>query len=199
MTIRYRAGLVGDSHEIAQLACIAGDGLYEFLFDDLVPLMRAADVLTAGVAREDSPISYRNCRVATAGGVIVGAANVFPADLLRNEGYAIVPSDRIEHIRAMLELQDRGSMFLNTLAVSEAHRGCGIGACLLGWAVTRARETGFDRLSLHVWADNAGALRFYEARGFVRLGTAAVAAHPRLRHAGGSILMRQVIPGGALA
>jgi GNAT superfamily N-acetyltransferase len=106
--------------------------------------MKAADFLAAGVASEDLPISYRNCCVATASETIVGSANVFPTDALKNEDYAFVPSDRIDHIRSMLELQDWGSMFLNSLAVSEAHRGSGIGIRLLGWARTRAREAGFD-------------------------------------------------------
>jgi ribosomal protein S18 acetylase RimI-like enzyme len=159
--------------------------------------MKAVDFLAAGVASEDLPISYRNCCVATASETIVGSANVFPTDALKNEDYAFVPSDRIDHIRSMLELQDWGSMFLNTLAVSEAHRGSGIGIRLLGWARTRAREAGFDRLSLHVWADNTSALRFYEAQGFVRQGVAKVPTHPRLPRKGGSILMRQIISAGA--
>ena len=195
ITIQCRAARIADSREIAQLACVAGLGLYEFLFDDLIPLMKAADFLAAGVASEDSPISYRNCCVATVRDTIVGSANVFPTDALKNEDYAVVPSDRIDHIRSMLELQDWGSMFLNSLAVSEAHRGAGIGIRLLGWARTRAREAGFDRLSLHVWADNTSALRFYEAHGFVRQGIATVPTHPRLPRKGGSILMRQIISG----
>jgi ribosomal protein S18 acetylase RimI-like enzyme len=79
------------------------------------------------------------------------------------------------------------------LAVSEQYRGHGIGARLLDWAHGRAKAAGFDRLSLHVWADNVTTLRFYKARGFVEIGVAAIATHPRLMHEGGSILMRHTI------
>ena len=189
--IEYRAARFGDSLDIARFLCMAGGGLYEFLFDDIVPIMTATEFLAAGVAGEDSPVSHRNCHVAVdaVSGRIVGAANVFPADLLNRETYPLVPPDRQQHIRAMLQLQDRGSMFLNALAVDESCRGAGVGVRLLGWAQARAQDGGFDRLSLHVWADNLAAREFYRRRGFVDVAVADVAPHARLAHRGGSVLM----------
>jgi ribosomal protein S18 acetylase RimI-like enzyme len=105
----------------------------------------------------------------------------------------LLGSERHNHIRPMLELHDWGSMFLNSLAVSDAHRGWGIGATLLRWAEARTAEAGHDRLSLHVWADNIPALNFYEARHFVQVGIARIPSHPRLPHIGGSILMHHAI------
>jgi ribosomal protein S18 acetylase RimI-like enzyme len=54
-------------------------------------------------------------------------------------------------------------------------------------------EAGYNRLSLHVWADNIPAVNFYEARRFVQIGLAKISSHPRLPHNGGSILMRHTI------
>jgi ribosomal protein S18 acetylase RimI-like enzyme len=189
--IDYRGAQLTDSLEIARFLCVAGDGLYEFLFDGVVPFMTAAEFLAAGVAGEDSPISYRNCFVAVdaASGRILGAANAFPADRISSENYPLVPPDRQQHIRAMLELRDQGSMFLNALAVAQACRGAGVGTRLLRWAAARGRAEGHDRLSLHVWADNTAARAFYQRHGFVEIGVAEVASHPRLEHKGGSILM----------
>lgn len=199
--ITYRMARPDDSRDIAQFMCIAGGGVYEFLFDDLIPFVTAVDVLSHGIGSDDYPISYRNCRVASLGddGVIVAAANVFPADMLKEDHYALLGSERHEHIRPMLELQDWGSMFLNSLAVSDAHRGSGIGAALLRWADTCAAEAGYDRLSLHVWADNIPAVNFYQARRFVQVGIAEIPQHPRLPHHGGSLLMRHAIPAGLVA
>lgn len=193
--ITYRMARPDDSGELARYMCIAGGGIYEFLFDDLIPFVTAIDLLSAGIGGERYPVSYRNCCVAALGndGEIVAAANVFPADLLKEDNYVLLGSERHDHVRPMLELQDWGSMFLNSLAVSDAHRGSGIGAKLLHWAETRTAEAGYDRLSLHVWADNIPALKFYKVRGFVEVGVARVPPHPRLPHNGGSILMSKAM------
>jgi ribosomal protein S18 acetylase RimI-like enzyme len=183
-TIDYRTARRGDSLDIAGLLRVAGGGLYEFLFDDVVPFMTAREFLAAGVAGDEAPISHRNCFLAVGSddGSVLGLANAFPAALLDHDGYPLVPADRQGRIKAMLQLQDRGSMFLNALAVDASCRGSGVGSRLLGWARARARESGFDRLSLHVWADNTAARAFYRARGFVERGIAEVAPHPRLAH-----------------
>jgi hypothetical protein len=49
LEVDYRAALAADSRDIARFICIAGGGLYEFLFDDLVPLISSVDCLTMGV------------------------------------------------------------------------------------------------------------------------------------------------------
>ena len=197
LRVEYRDASADDSRDIARFICMAGGGLYEFLFDDFVPFFAAVDFLSIGIGSEEYPISFRNCYVAidSASGELVGAANVFPADELREQTYGFLPTERQDHVRPIMQLQDWRSMFLNALAVSENYRGLGIGARLLDWAQERAKAAGFERLSLHVWADNTPAVRFYKARGFVELATAPVASHPRLAHTGGSILMRQAIHG----
>jgi len=188
-----RPAVFGDSRQIARFTCTAGEGLYEFLFDNLIPFVGAADFLTLAVATPRYPVSFSNWFVAIgdADGSIIGAANVFPADLLKHDDHAVLPLERRTHIRPLLELQDWGSMFLNALAVSERHRRCGVGARLLAWAEDKARQAGLDRLSLHAWADNKTAVDFYTKRDFVPLGVAEIPHHPRLPHVGGSILMRR--------
>ena len=117
--VRYRNAHLDDSLEIARFICMAGEGLYEFLFDDIVPFVTATEVLAAGVVSAEQPISYRNCFVAVDDDNkrVLAAANVFPADLLKHGTYPFVPEARQAHIRPMLQLQDWGSMFLNALAV----------------------------------------------------------------------------------
>jgi GNAT superfamily N-acetyltransferase len=116
---------------------------------------------------------------------------VFPSDLLRKESHAVLPFQRRNHIQPMLDLHDWDSMFLNALAVSEPHRCRGVGARLLAWAEDKGRRAGFERLSLHAWADNTTAVDFYKARGFVALAVADIPYDPRLPHVGGSILMQR--------
>lgn len=186
----YRTAHLTESLDVARFITVAGGGLYEFLFDDLVPLVSANELLAIAVASDSDPVSYRNCQVAVdENNGILGTANAFPADLLRDPSYALLPDERVDHIRPMLLLQDWDSMFLNALAVGDQCRGRGIGSQLLEWALTRARDLGLPRLSLHVWADNLVARDYYKTRGFSDVGVADVAPHPRLPHRGGSVLM----------
>ncbi|GAA1155094.1 GNAT family N-acetyltransferase [Nocardioides aquiterrae] len=58
---------------------------------------------------------------------------------------------------------------LQRIAVDSAHRRTGLASRLLDAVVGAAREGGADRLLLEVREDNAGALAFYAARGFVEV------------------------------
>jgi RimJ/RimL family protein N-acetyltransferase len=56
------------------------------------------------------------------------------------------------------------------LMVAESHRRQGIGWALLDAAVDWARGSGVDKLELHVFPHNEGAIRLYEGFGFEREG-----------------------------
>lgn len=196
----YRPAVPDDSRAIADLICQAGGGLYEFLFDDLIPFVSALDIVAAGVGMSGGPLSHENCLVAsTASAGIVGVANFFPADSLTEETFLSLVSDRFDYIGPMLRLRDRGSMFLNAIAVSGNHRGNGVGTHLLTLTEAVSMEAGFSRLSLHVWVDNVAAIKLYRRQGFSEVGIAELAPAPRLPHSGGSLLMRKILPGAAAA
>ena len=83
---------------------------------------------------------------------------------------------------------------LQRIAVDTAHRRRGLASELLDAVVAAAREGGADRLLLEVREDNADALAFYAARGFVELhrrrryyrdGATAVVLHRSHRGGGG--------------
>lgn len=56
------------------------------------------------------------------------------------------------------------------IAVVPNARGKGVGAALLESLLDRAREEGYDAISLSVDRNNAGAIGLYERHGFERLG-----------------------------
>ena len=58
---------------------------------------------------------------------------------------------------------------LQRIAVDATHRRAGLATRLLEKAVDLARDEGADRLLLEVREDNAGAIAFYTARGFVEI------------------------------
>ncbi|MBP2621945.1 N-acetyltransferase family protein [Streptococcus panodentis] len=57
------------------------------------------------------------------------------------------------------------TLFIEDLCVDEKARGQRIGEQLYGFAEDFARQIGCHNLTLNVWNDNAGALRFYERQG----------------------------------
>lgn len=58
---------------------------------------------------------------------------------------------------------------LQRIAVDPAHRRTGLASELLDAVARTARDGGADRLLLEVREDNAGAIAFYAARGFVEI------------------------------
>ncbi|HFI0054116.1 TPA: N-acetyltransferase family protein [Streptococcus suis] len=57
------------------------------------------------------------------------------------------------------------TLFIDDLCVASTARGQKIGEQLYDFALSYAKEQGCHNLTLDVWADNAGAVRFYERLG----------------------------------
>lgn len=58
---------------------------------------------------------------------------------------------------------------LGQLYALPTHTGHGIGAKLMDWALTHARQHGHDAILLSVYAENFGAQRFYQRYGFGKI------------------------------
>lgn len=59
--------------------------------------------------------------------------------------------------------------FLNQLYCAGGMTGLGLGAALMDWAITQAREWQADAIALSVYSENFGAQRFYQRYGFARI------------------------------
>ncbi len=68
-------------------------------------------------------------------------------------------------------LKKRKMLFIDDLCVDSAARGQKIGEKLYQFALDFAKENGYDGLTLYVWNDNQGALRFYERLGMTPMKT----------------------------
>jgi diamine N-acetyltransferase len=60
-------------------------------------------------------------------------------------------------------------VFLSQLYCLGSMTGLGLGAKLMDWALSQAREWQADSLSLSVWSQNLGAQRFYQRYGFAKV------------------------------
>lgn len=88
---------------------------------------------------------------------------VFVAEKDKNiAGYAFCIYKQYIDNNSMTDIK---TFYIDDLCVDETMRGCHIGKTLYDYVVEYARGHGFYNVTLNVWADNVGAVRFYEKIG----------------------------------
>src|SRR6202044_2685125 len=190
--IIFRPSSPADAYALAELSILAGDGMYEFLLEDMAPREMLAGLIARSLKQDAGGFSYRHCFVADDKGV-VGMINAFPAAWLRDEERDILPQDRVQILEPIDQAQDWESFLVNSVAVRPLHRRQGIGKHLIEMAIGQARGEGFARLTANVWADNVAAHKLFERQGFAVRTRVEVPPHPALAHVGGSLLMARQI------
>jgi ribosomal protein S18 acetylase RimI-like enzyme len=190
--IVFRAAAPADAYALAELSIMAGDGMYEFLLEEMAPREMLAGLMARSMKQNTGGFSWRYCFVADDKG-IVGMINAFPAAWLREEERDVLPQDRVQILDPIDQAQDWGSFLVNSVAVRPQHRRQGIGARLVKMAIEQARAGAFARLSANVWADNVAARTLFERQGFAVQTQVEVQPHASLAHTGGSLLMLREI------
>ena len=193
----YRPATLEDSQRLVEYIQMAGDGIYEFLLEDILPPFTSEQILVWAVAIADSPLNFRNCAVAVEerSGEIVGAINMWPTDKYVQLDSSILDSERWRYLKPVTSQLIADSMFINALAVAEKWRRQGIASGLLGVAVGYCTERQIDSLSLQVWSDNIDAQKFYRKQGFAVISRQELPPHPQLPGKTCSILMQRRIKG----
>jgi ribosomal protein S18 acetylase RimI-like enzyme len=185
--IVFRAAVPGDAYALAELSIVAGDGMYEFLLEEMAPREMLAGLMARSMKDDTAGFGWRHCFVADDKGV-VGMINAYPAAWLREEEQDNLPLDRVRILDPIDQAQDWESFLINGIAVRPQHRRLGVGRRLMEWAMEQAKAGGFSRISANVWADNLAARALFESQGF-RLQTAIeVPEQVGFSHVGGSLL-----------
>lgn len=185
----FRAALPGDSYALAELAITAGDGMYEFLLQEMAPKEMLAGLMSRSIKHGTGGLSWRNCFVAVDQAVVIGMINAFPAEWLRDEEQDLLPQDRVRVLEPIDQAQDWESFLVNGVAVQAGHRRQGIGKRLVEWSVEQAKARGFARITANLWEDNLAARSLFEKQGFLMKTLIELVGHPELSHTGGSLLM----------
>jgi GNAT superfamily N-acetyltransferase len=185
----FRAALPGDSYALAELAITAGDGMYEFLLQEMAPREMLAGLMSRSIKHGTGGLSWRNCFVAVDQSVVIGMINAFPAEWLRDEEQDILPQDRVRVLEPIDLAQDWESFLVNGVAVQAGHRRHGVAKQLMDWSVEQAKARGFIRITANIWEDNLAARSLFEKQGFRVKTRIEVAVHPELSHTGSSLLM----------
>ena len=189
----FRAATPADAYALAELSILGGDGMYEFLLEDMAPKEMLAGLMARTIKQDAGGFCWRHCYVAADQGTIAGMINAFPAAWLRDEERDVLPQDRVQILDSIDRAQDWESFLLNSFAVRPEFRRQGVATRLVAWAVEQAKAAAFPRVSANVWQDNHAARVLLEKQGFHLQTHVEVEQHPALIHAGGSLLMTLVM------
>ena len=192
MNIQYRTGRKADCARIAQLINIASGGVIEYMFNGLVPNQTSTEIIAHNIKSDHEPYSYKNVIVAEDNGKIVGLALSFPAEYhqITDEMRQFFPKERLAHLQYFYAARVESSSFLDALCVDEAYQRKGIGSQLIALTKQKARQNGYDWLSLIVFADNQTAQGVYQKNGFEVVEKVTLQRHEHIPHEGGCMLMK---------
>jgi ribosomal protein S18 acetylase RimI-like enzyme len=173
-----------DCATIATLYSIASAGLADYFWTKLAETEE--NILTVGrrcFESDNSVFSYRNCTVVECEGKVVGMVFAFPM-----HGHSSnEESDPV--LDPYRKLREDNSYYICGMAVSPEYRGHGIGTRLLALVEDHARDKEFEKVSLMVFEQNAGAKQLYERMGYREVSRATVYPHPLIHFTGDAILM----------
>ena len=85
------------------------------------------------------------------------------------------------------------SLYLQSVIVAQNFRGLGVGNQLLEQSIVLAEAFGHSRLSLHVWADNATAIKLYNKAGFSKIKAINIPSESAMGHIGGKWIMEKLL------
>ncbi|MCF8466581.1 MAG: GNAT family N-acetyltransferase [Sneathiella sp.] len=198
MTINISKGYYPDQESIIDFILLAGGGIFEQIFQSSLPGLTPRKALRLGIGNSNNPYSRQNSHLAKDKSDTVGCLLAFPENQFGLPAIVklLIPKRRLAPLLPLFTSRLPDSFYINTLAVSEEHRGQGIAHLLLDYANKMAAAAGHSFLSLHVWSDNVPALRLYKRWGFVVTEEVEMPVTKYLNHAGPILLVKAPVKCG---
>jgi ribosomal protein S18 acetylase RimI-like enzyme len=189
--VEFRQATIDDVPHLTRFTVTAQGGLQNAIYEGLFPDQSIESALTprySGLGRTDS---YENHWVAIHEEQVAGGALAFPFD-----NYELdpppdprIPEERFAVFQPFSDLPAPGTYYIGALAVYPEFCRKGLGLSLLSLVCDHARSKNFSETSLHVFAENSGALALYQKAGFKIVGRQPVIEHPLVCYTGDVLLM----------
>lgn len=195
MISNIRIGIASDQEDIIDFMLMAGEGIFEQMFQFPVPGMGPRQALRIGLNSKRSPYFLENATLVEEQSNILGCLLAFPESEYGLPGIIknLIPSKRLKPLNPLFASRYPDSFYINTLAVREEARGKGVGRLLLEVANEMASSSGYDTLSLHAWSDNAAAMNLYKKWGFEIVEEIDIPMTEHLRHEGPILLLKAAV------
>jgi len=174
-TLRAADPTFDEGRIFARYLDTAAEGFFRFMLG-----RRSIEALSAVYVQPGHDLSFENVTFAESDEVIVGMVSGYTAEQHRNS--SMQPLKRaagswnarfwgvsvlFAPFLRIIDSIDDDDFYLQAIAVDEETRGAGVGRALMDSIEDQAAATKSARLVLDVSAENTGARRFYERRGFV--------------------------------
>ena len=197
MPLTLRQADPEDAEQIARIVREVSGGVADFLLRGASLLVSPERLLSSLIMEAGNPFSHENVLLLERGATTAGLLLAYPWTLhaVPDILHKLVPRKRLQLLDGLLQMADADSLYINTIWVAESWRGTGAADELLECALLLAAEHGLGRVSLHVWADNARAVRFYHRHGFAVVQHFDIPRQRLLPHDGGNFLMSRPVGG----
>lgn len=179
---------------MAKFVIDAWCGFAEALYQDAIPDRTVQEILEYRCSHAGTTSSIENSLIAEENGSIVGGLHAYPMDLEAADPADLLATNKSPEVFAPFDhLHAEGSYHISAIAVYSTYRRRGIANLLIEEVESEAVAKGFDRMSLHVFAENVSAARLYESFGYCEAARQPVVAHPSLRYGGDLLLMTRTL------
>ena len=193
MSIEIRPARVADIPQMASLSIQAMGGFAEIMYEGAIPGRTVQQLVEHRLSRAGETSSFVNSRIAEDEGAVLGGLHAFPKDHAAEDRDDLLIPEAVFHIfEPFQKLEAPGSYYINVVAVYPEYRGQGVARRLMAAAESEARSQGFETASLHVYAENHGAVALYEKLGYREIGRQPLIPDPRLYFGGDLLLMARV-------
>ncbi len=190
MTATIRRADAGDIPHLAHVFMDAGGGVYEALYEEVIPNRPTNQIIEHLFSRGNATTCVQNGWVAELDDKIAGGVHAYPADDEADDPPdPLLREERLGILDPFIQLHAEGSYYIACLAAFPEFRGRGLGRLLMAEAEADARARNFGQASFHVFAENKHAVRFYEGLGYREIARQPAVPHPRLIYDGDIVLM----------
>lgn len=187
-----------DCYRLAELAQMSSGGVIEYVWSLLDEA--ESSLLEIGerrFAREDTTLSYRQCVVAAVDDDVAGMLVSF-AEANAVTDYTALSPAAADVLAPYRELEAPDSYHICEMALLPQYQSQGLGTRLFEIAKGLARARGCAELSVRVFEQNIGAVRFYERLGCKEIDRRPVVPHELIRYTGDVLLMTVPVAVGTL-
>ena len=190
MTATIRCADAGDIPHLAHVFMDAGGGVYQALYEEVIPNRPTNQIIEHLLSRGNATTCVKNGWVAELDDKVAGGVHAYPADDEADDPPdPLLREERLGILKPFIQLHAEGSYYIGCLATFSEFRGRGLGRLLMAEVEADARARNFGQASLHVFAENKHAVRFYEGLEYREIARQPAVPHPRLIYDGDIVLM----------